>query len=187
MESVAAPQDYASASECNAAIAALTDPDLVRLKQIAKLRAVGVPGMTWEDLFSEAVARTLDGDRMWPKTVPLVAFLAQTMRSIASDERRRGGKSGVILESDLHSHEDEKDVRLDDLAIDSVTPERDLAARQALRTIERHFGGDPVVLAILEGAAAGFSPAEIQARSAMSETEYASAQRRIRRNVARLF
>jgi hypothetical protein len=53
-----------------AALAALSEEDLLRLRAIARLRARSLPdGMSWSDLLHEAVLRALTGARPWPPGV----------------------------------------------------------------------------------------------------------------------
>ncbi len=62
--------------DVGAALAALSEDDLLRLRAIARLRARSLPsGMSWSDLLHEAVLRALAGTRPWPPGVPLLAFL----------------------------------------------------------------------------------------------------------------
>jgi hypothetical protein len=69
--------------DVGAALAALSEEDLLRLRAIARLRARSLPGgMSWSDLLHEAVLRALTGARPWPPGVPLLAFLAGVMRSL---------------------------------------------------------------------------------------------------------
>ena len=77
----------------------LTDADLGRLEQIARLRAIGLHDVEWRDLLHEAVTRMLEGTRQWPKDVGLVVFLRQTMRSIASEhwEAQKNHPDGVEI------------------------------------------------------------------------------------------
>jgi hypothetical protein len=53
--------------DVGAALAALSEEDLLRLRAIARLRARSLPdGMSWSDLLHEAVLRALMGARPWP-------------------------------------------------------------------------------------------------------------------------
>ena len=63
----------------------LTTAELRRLKGMARVRALGLHEVEWQDLLQEAVVRTLGGARQWPVDVGLVVFLRETMRSIASE------------------------------------------------------------------------------------------------------
>jgi RNA polymerase sigma-70 factor (ECF subfamily) len=73
--------------DVGAALAALSDEDLLRVRAIARLRARSLPpgGMSWSDLLHEAVLRALTGARPWPPGVPLLAFLAGVMRSLCDE------------------------------------------------------------------------------------------------------
>ena len=64
-------------------------------------------------------------------------------------------------------------------------PERMLAAAQSLAAINRLFAGDPAALKIIAGLAEGLTPTEICARYAMSEREYDTTRRRMRRALLR--
>jgi RNA polymerase sigma-70 factor (ECF subfamily) len=76
--------------DVGAALAALSEEDLLRLRAIARLRARFLPeGMSWSDLLHEAVLRALTGARPWPPGVPLLAFLAGVLRSICDEQWRR--------------------------------------------------------------------------------------------------
>jgi len=177
---------FASIDEVKAAFVGLADEDLVKLRQIARLRSHGLPTSTWEDLLQEALFRALAGMRQWPASVPFLAFLAQTMRSIASDERRRAQDVEVIAESDLGDDESSAS-RFNDIAVTTVTPELLAESRSALAEIENLFLSDPEALQILEGLALGAAPAEIQASSGMTAVQYSTAQRRIQRTLPKLY
>jgi hypothetical protein len=57
--------------DVGAALSALSEEDLLRLRAIARLRARSLPdGMSWSDLLHEAVLRALAGARPWPPGVP---------------------------------------------------------------------------------------------------------------------
>lgn len=171
------------------AMAALSDEDLVRLKRIAQMRAHGLVSFDWQDLLQESIARALAGSRQWPLEVPFIAFLAQTVRSIANEEWERPGRQQVTTESDFRSRDadGEHSADLSQLASDPVDPEREAAARDSLRHIESLFREDPDALAILHGLAQGLSPDEVQTGACMTSTRYESAQKRIRRKLARSF
>lgn len=178
--------DLATATDVAAALLSLTDADLVRLKRIAQLRSAGLVAIEWKDLINEAVSRALGETRRWPRSVPFVAFLAQTMRSIANEEWRRLHQEKVTLESDLGTANSEGELMiLDELAENSVHPEREVLARKTLEEIEALFKDDLEALAILNGLAEGLTPDEIQIKGDMSRIQYASSQKRIRRKLSR--
>lgn len=166
----------------------LSDADLRRLERIARLRAVGLHEVEWQDLLHEAVARMLDGARQWPEDVGLVVFLRQTMRSIASEHWRRRRISPVLSEAQLQDPSEEAEGSLLDAVMDpTADPERDAVAAEALAQIEQAFKGDLEALHVLSGMAIGKSPREIQEEEHLDARRYASVQRRIRRTLARVF
>jgi RNA polymerase sigma-70 factor (ECF subfamily) len=84
--------------DVRAALAALSEDDLLRLRAIARLRARSLPGdISWSDLLHEAVVRTLAGTRPWPLDVPLLAFLAGIMRSLCDEQWRRRRRQDALL------------------------------------------------------------------------------------------
>lgn len=176
-------------SAVEGALLALSDGDLMRLKRIAQLRSFGLEDYGWDDLLQEAISRALAGTRVWPQDVPLVAFLAQTMRSISHEARNSPGQERVDrmpaqgndgIENGIAS------ATLADVAIDEITPERQTAAGQALKRIEAAFAGDSEALAVLHALGEGLTPEEALVKAKLSRVSYESAQRRIRRKVAKM-
>ena len=159
-------------------VAALSDADLLRLRAIARLRARGLPGLDGMDLLNEAWLRLLDGSRSRPDDVPLVAVLAQTMRSIAHDHWKRARRERP-LRADAEAAGRQPDLS------PAADPERATAAAQALAEIDRLFAADPVALQIVAGLAEGLDAAEIRRRYTIDATTYDSARRRMRRALLR--
>lgn len=176
--------EIASVSEVRAAFIGLPVEDLQKLKQIARLRSYGLPTSTWEDLLQEALFRALSGVRQWPKSVSFLAFLAQTMRSIASDERQQVQE--MVVESDIGS-EDVSTRGINHFAVTTITPESQALARSSLSEIETLFKEDSDAICVLNGLALGMSPNEVQTSSKMTPTQYATTQKRIQRALAKRF
>jgi RNA polymerase sigma-70 factor (ECF subfamily) len=159
------------------ALHALSDADLVRLKALARLWSRGLPGgFGWADVLNEAIVRVLDGSRPWPPDVPLLAFLSGVMRSICDDLWRRARREPVV----------------DDLAdlvvsVEGTSPdaERTLAAAQALAEVHQLFAADPCALKIIAGIGEGLSAREICQLYGMSERDYNTARKRMRRALLR--
>ncbi len=172
------------------ALTGLSNADLLRLKRIAQLRTYGLPEMNWEDLLQEAIARALAGSRVWPSEVPFLAFLVQTMRSIANEAWLSARRADVALESDFESGKtssDAREFRLEEVATNEVDPEREAMASDALRWIEAFFAEDSDATAVLAGLAQGLSPQETQIQSGMTPSRYEAAQKRIRRKLTKGF
>lgn len=171
---------HAKRAEIDKTLMGLADADLLRLQRFAQLRCRVVPWLEWQDLLQEAIARVLDGRRKWPATIDFMAFMRQTIRSIANEHLRR--------ERRKPEHSEFDDERMIDGAFRDVgEPERSAAVADLLEEIHSLFADDPEALAILSGLASDESPQAVQKRSGMSATAYASAQKRIRRGLARAF
>ena len=84
------PPAAPSRRDAGAALEALSEEDLLRLRTLARQRARSLPpgAMSWRDLLHEAVLRALTGARPWPNGVPLLAFLAGVMRSLCDEQWR---------------------------------------------------------------------------------------------------
>ncbi|PIK74443.1 hypothetical protein CS379_02560 [Methylobacterium frigidaeris] len=147
------------------------------------MRARRLPGTDWSDILHEAIVRALDGTRRWPPGVPVLVFLAGCMRSIEHDLRRRLAQEW--LAQDWLAQE--RAWREHDAADrEGADPERAIAAAQALGRIVALFSGDETVLRIIEGLGHGRSAGEIRARHGLSQTDYDSARKRLRRALLRL-
>ena len=166
----------------------LTDADLGRLEQIARLRAMGLHDVEWRDLLHEAVIRMLEGTRQWPKDVGLLVFLRQTMRSIASEHWRRKRIIPMVSKWQLLDTSEKVDNTVLETVADLTTdPERDAITAEIFAQIEQAFRNDPAALHVLSGMALGKAPSQIQDEGNMDARRYASTQRRIRRTLARVF
>ena len=150
------------------ALLALGEADLLRLEALARLRSHGLPGIDWRDLLHEAVLRALDGRRRWPPGITLVVFLAGIMRSLA--DRHRVEARRVVPLSFASG-------------ISSPAPEIDAWDLHAW--IDRLFAHDSVGLTVLSALAEGHGAAAIRRMHGLSETEYATVRKRIRRRVLR--
>jgi DNA-directed RNA polymerase specialized sigma24 family protein len=161
------------------AIRVLSDGDLVRLKALARLWSRGLPGgLGWVDVLNEAIVRVLDGSRPWPPGVPLLAFLSGVMRSICDDHWRRARRElPVADEADLDALVEEAEAAPDQ--------ERTLAAAQALAEVNRLFANDPQAQKIIAGLAEGLGAREICRLYELSEQEYDTARKRMRRALLR--
>lgn len=166
--------------DVGAALEALSDNDLLRLRALAQLRARGLPsGVAWSDLLHEAVVRALDGTRRWPPGVPLLAFLAGIMRSLCKEHWHRRRRENALLQAG-----DTTPLALVG-AGPGIDPERVYAAAEALAAVDRLFVSDTVALKVIAGLTNGLGAEEIQRRYGLSVVEYDTARRRMRRALLR--
>jgi len=158
--------------DVGAALAALSEEDLLRLRAIAKLRARSLPhGMSWSDLLHVAVLRALTGARPWPPGVSLLAFLAGVMRSLCDEQWRR------------HRRQDRLPILQGSGGADD--PERACAAAEALAAILRLFASDKAALKVITGLISGKAADDIRRHYGLTAVEYDTTRRRIRRTLLR--
>jgi RNA polymerase sigma-70 factor (ECF subfamily) len=170
-----------SAAEVSRALASMSAVELLRLGALARLRARGLPaGIDWSDLLNEALARALDGSRQWPQGVPFLVFLAGVMRSVCADVWRRRRREAELIAFGGSVEADGGEV-----ACPAADQERVLAACEAVAAIYRLFAGDVVALRIISGLANGQTAEEIRVLHGLSQVEYDSARRRMRRALLR--
>ncbi|MBW7966671.1 hypothetical protein HYH07_30435 [Bradyrhizobium sp. BR 10261] len=150
---------------------------------MARLWSRGLPGgLGWSDILDEAVARVLDGSRPWPPEVPILAFLSGVMRSICNDHWRRARHEQRLLVS--RDDANQRSWPSED-ADEAPDPERILAAAQMLANVYRLFEGDPLALKIIAGMAEGLPAREICKVHGMSQLDYDTTRRRMRRTLLR--
>ena len=175
----------ASTEEVQAALSALSDADLLRLQAAARFHRRLLSKEDAEELVGEAAQRALDGRRTWPKHVPFMAFMLQTMRSIAW-ERFGRSKTAEVPESRLISKNEEGDDEegyLDRQPAEDGDPEASLRIREIVDRFESVFADDDEVTAVLIGRLEGLSSEETQREFEMTAKQYAAAQKRLRRAV----
>lgn len=175
-ENTIGTKKLATIADCAEALLHLSDAEWRRLDEMARLRAIGLKQVDGRDLLHDAIARMLEGKRKWPVDVPLLMFLRETMRSIASDLWRREEDVVVISDSELRvDHEDT-----------SIDLEASANASETLAKIELMFKDDEHAVAVIAGKISGKSPREIQYETEMSVKQYATTLRRIRRRLNKL-
>ena len=173
-----------STDEVREAITALTTADLIRLKRVGALYAVGV-GVEGPEVLNEAVRRALDGTRNCPRDVPMPVFLVNVMRSMASSERTKA-KEEPIMES-MSSTLDAGPAVLELPSERRNVEEMRLAREDAegrLRALEELFLDDDDAQLVLMGHIDEMSADEIRALGGWDEQAYATIRRRIRRKIA---
>ncbi len=169
------------------AIRALTPGHFKKLRAAAYALVRGLDletaGRGHEDLYSEALARTLSGSRSWRQGVDFMYHLIQAMRSIAwtwrefEDRRERAGLVGALGAGTPEGGEDE--------VMDPVSPEPNietayLTSRELAR-FHRRFSDDRPASIVMHGWAQGESMQEMAQRFGIALQDLQWAARRIRR------
>ena len=180
----------ATHEEIDAAIQALTRPQLLRLQSFAWFshRALGSrgAGRNEGDLLSDAIIATLEGRRKWVKdNCDFPTFLKGVMRSMTS--HIGAGKAtdafDAIAPRQASEHDDAEDLLEQIPTPAPVDPERQLLAGDLDKEIRERFETDTVVLLVYDAFLDKMKPVDIQSCLDITENEYNAAAKRLRRAV----
>lgn len=177
-----------SLEEFKAALAALGQADLLRLRRAAD-QLVGDGVMGTDDLIQESYCRVLAGSRPWPFDVRLLPFLVNVMKSVVSNERRKRKRSeedGSAVRAPLSLHD-----ATGSLVIDVKDPIpnvedvllADAGAAEFKREILELFADDPVAQILVEGIAEEMEGDELRQLTDLDQTSFNSKRRLIRRRI----
>ena len=111
----------------------LSAEDKMRLRLIER-RKLGGTDFKEGELYKEAVCRAIVGQRKCPRDESFVAFLVQTMRSIASHRRAALAKHVPLEKTDRHG----KTAKLQ-IASDQLDPEATLIEREAVDIVSHIY------------------------------------------------
>lgn len=170
---------YLSREEASDRLGTLSAADCYRLERIAKGRTFGLV-LDWQDLLQEAFARVISGSRRCPDNVEFMAFLAQTIRSVANEERRRQYSSSTIPMTES------TDVPVS-IVDRSTDVEGEVYARRMLESIYQHFKSDDSVTKLIHAYELGETASETILRTGLSPLDYDAARKRFARGIGNLF
>lgn len=184
-------------AEVTAALEALyqNPAQLLKLKRYAQLR-VNVLGRAaedrdHEDLLSQAVTRTLAGERIWNRAaVDIAGHLIGVMQSISShwgeQIKARGTRTYSESEVTCVTPEGQEVNALQQIPCNRPSAERILDAQTQMQQIKDALRQDKLVTEIIDGLSEGMSGPEIQEALGISKTEYETAMKRLRRHARAL-
>jgi RNA polymerase sigma-70 factor (ECF subfamily) len=141
-----------------------------------------------DDLLQEAFQRALDGTRQCARTLDIVHFLAGVMRSIASDwrkARKRRPEMNLVTQTGA-LREVVLQVRDNSPVAEEVLAVNEEAGRLQA-AIFALFVDDALAQRLLEGIMDGLAGAQLRSLTGLSETEFASKRRLIRRRVDKAY
>lgn len=166
-------EQAATREQIDAAVAALTDEDVLRLERHAAWRVRGLgPAADMrdaEDLLNDAFQLTYSGARSWNLAVPFYIHLKGVLRSV-SDHWRETYATQLAVGRDRSVSTEE-----------ATDPRVRAGFQDTLDAIYALFEGDRTALDIIEGWAAGLESADIRAIVGLEQTPYESKVRAIRR------
>ncbi len=174
--------EHLSISEIQSELRKLTDADLLRLGKIGK-RYASRCHMDGSDLLNEAVTESLSGDRRCPRNVSLLAFLVQTMRSIAFNEKRKANQAARQEPVDNDPANDP----ILSFPDEGPTTLETVEARSELEAIFSIFEQDEDVKMLLMGLQDGYEPDEICGITGWDKKTYNTVRKRLRRGVDKNF
>jgi DNA-directed RNA polymerase specialized sigma24 family protein len=166
----------ADLAECIAAIEALSDSDLQKLKNYARFMAYSAKGAfryaDAEDLLHESVVRTLDGRRKWKsQQVNFATHMRGCIQSIADEYAQEARRySDEELSSDAHAS--------------AIEPRVNYMI--FIKTRSR-LHEDKIATAVFDSLLEGHSPAEVREILNMDDKVYNAARKRISRCMQRVF
>lgn len=168
-------EDFHSLTDSESAIASLEQSDVIKLRLYARAKLVfNSRELSEDELISEALARTLNGDRRWNTSLTIVQHLIGAMKSIASDQRRtKSAKVEVLIGEDQASYEVET----------NSDPATLIDNQIAVETIFKSFQNDNDTLLVLKGLLAGEKRSETIFKTSLSGLNYGAARKRITRKV----
>ena len=185
-ELAATPADIA------AAIDALSVADWARLRRFANYRIFRLgpkaEGRKGDDLLQTALTSLLEDTRRWNKNeVPFLLFLIGAMRSISSNWARAYDKEEApMMDSDLQKTNEEGRIFSPLQAVPDPRPDpaEQLHDKQTLNLIENMFKGDEKAQMVLTAWQEGYDPAGVRELWDLSQNDYNTVVRRIRRRLA---
>ena len=195
--------DDATPEDVHQAIETLTQGDRYRLRKAAVICLAGTEYQDPMELVHEVILRTMNAanggkGRHWPKNVPFMAYMIQTIKGLANDSReslpqRKTDYMEVMAVEDATAEEALGRVGYchSDALSQAVEWEDSLDRRNRAKTdavlIDARFAGDSEVMMIIMGHKDGLTPADIRELGEMSKTQYDTARRRFRRGLENLF
>lgn len=192
----------ANRDEICTAIQLLSDLDWLRIQSYAGTLLWGTDFEIPQELVNETIERFLSGSRSWPTDVPFLTCFCNAVKSVADGDRELIHKRYEVAASELRPHDAErpdesfsdaidrtsdKDARAASAEQSVLTDERRLAAARDLALIQDCFHNDEQVNWILMGIEDRIPAAEVQSISGMTQTEYETARKRLRRRLTQLF
>lgn len=183
-----APEDdYLSGAEIGAAFDGLLPDDKLKLSAIEAIKRRGT-GLGAGELVHEAVCRALMGSRNCPRGIPFMAFLVETMRSIAYHERKKYRRSApltAVPHSGGAAEGSQADPPATDPSPEDLLIENEDAA--AVQAIHDHFEDDPDAQLLLMGWADKLRGKALREATSLDQAALDYAAKRIRIRMRKLY
>lgn len=168
------------------------DAAMVRIKKAADWRIWGLGAAAeyreGKDLIDQAVADILDGDRVWKKEkVDFCGYFLGVIRSIASHWKEQFAQEVVPFSALITVDADGNETSFGNtVPAPGPDPSRIVEAKQLVERIDELFVDDSLITGILGCLKAEMNGPETQAALNISQTDYETAMKRLRRKVRAL-
>jgi DNA-directed RNA polymerase specialized sigma24 family protein len=164
------------------AFARMTDHEKLLLEVFANRYIGGTPYTSATDIIHEVIVKVLEGKRHWPADVDLAMFIASSVRSIASNSRKRSEMLNLSL--DALGEEDACGARpryepapsAEDVAL---LNERKAITHKAAKFAKATLRNDEQGLQVLEGMMAGLEPKDMCAAFGLAPDAFKAARQRV--------
>jgi DNA-directed RNA polymerase specialized sigma24 family protein len=167
---------YLTDLEIKSLIQGLTLADILRLGQIAKKYARRCL-MDADELLNAAIVVIASGTRKFPRNVPLLAVMAETMKSIAYNEKRKANRKFSPIDDDP----------ILNIVDENIHIENEISDNQELNDIYKLFENDGDVTLLLMAKYDGLNPDEICEMENWDRKKYNSVLKRLRRGLNQRF
>ncbi len=174
-----AKKDVIGVEDAYAALQALSADDLKKLALYARKFAAYTRSSAAE-LVNEAVLRTLNGDRKCPRDLPMMTFLAQTIRSVANGEYKDPGRKATLELVPSHGKMETPFEPVDE----RVAADENLIEKQTVNAVLALFDDDPLAQSVAEGIMIGMEGQELCELAEIDATALAAVRKKIGRRIA---
>jgi hypothetical protein len=166
--------------EIGPAFEALSPDDKQKLHAIEAIRRRGT-GFGRGELLREAIYRALDGDRKCPRDLPVMAFLAMTMKSVASHAREQHKRLVIVADPPEPTQTNASEPPL------ASSPEDDAIAASVLRDIYAHLENDGEATLVVMGWAEELRGKALRDETGLDQAGLDYAAKRIRTVARKLY
>jgi hypothetical protein len=160
----------------------LTRQEKLLIEVFANRCIGGTPFSCSTDLIHEVIIKVMDGKRHWPRDVDLAVFIASSIRSVASNSRKRSESFNITLddlgEDDMGSArcQYEPAMSAEDVAL---LNERKGITHKAAKFAKATLRSDEEGLQVLEGMMAGLEPKEMCVAFGLDPASFKAARQRV--------
>lgn len=172
--------EFLGIDEIGPAFDGLSHDDKLKLYAIEAIRRGGTEFAKGE-LLREALCRTLNGVRKCPRDTSFIAFLATTMRSIASHSRKQSKRVLAMADPPETPPEDSYG------ALSAPSPEDHAVAASVLQEIYGHLENDEEATLVVMGWAVGLRGKALRDETGLDQAALDYAAKRIRAVARKLY